>query len=613
MNPDHKLHEPFLLVALCHRWMPWTLGALVLCPGLAPAQELEKVLPEEVPKLVDPAGPETPAVDLATVPEETEGAGVEMLARRPGEEVIMAELKGIRIVSKESDLVETLVDLPKPVVIEGVPTLDNDFGKAVAQAFLGQPASLESIERLRVALRVSLTMNGRAFSVVYIPPQDITEGFLQIVVVESTVSELRVEGNKYFSEDSYLSRFKQAAGEAVDSADLRMGVDRINRNSFRNSAVRLEKGDSPGTTAVIIQANERFPLRSFAGYNNTGTDITTEDRMFAGMNWGNAFGLGHMMTLQWTSDLEMEHSRALSGNYTADLWQNHSLTLFGAYSEISSVPNGGLSQEGTSWQAGFNYDIPLQPVGQRYSHNFQLGFDYKASDNNLEIASPPFIIPISNNLTHIAQFRAQYSGQLTDDWGSTSGALKVTFSPGGLGSANDDAAFNATRSFADSQYLYGNLNLTRNTNLRGVFEGWEWTVAGECQIASGNLLGSEQFIAGGSGSVRGYEESEAVGDNALFFSQELRFPSITPAKDLIDGTYQDSLRPFLFHDYAHTWNVDKLPGEKPFNLHSVGVGLNYQFSRYANLRFAYGWQLEDSGSSNTGDNSRAHISFQMSY
>lgn len=272
-----------------------------------------------------------------------------------------------------------------------------------------------------------------------------------------------------------------------------------------------------------------------------------------------------------------------------------------------------MNQDGTSWQTGLNYNIPLENVGKDYSHNIQLGFDYKSSDNNLEIAIPPFIIPISDNLTHVVQFRAKYSSHLKDNRGATSFGLQFTYSPGNLASENTDEAFNASRAFAEADYFYGNLTLGRNTILGGAFEGWNWTMRGEWQVASANLLGSEQFGAGGSGTVRGYEEGEAYGDNGLLFSQELLLPVMKRAKDLIHSKYPDSLRFFVFQDYARVWNVDKLLGEEPVNLASVGAGLNYQFSTYANLRFAYGWQLRDSGTSDTGDNSRAHISFQISY
>jgi hemolysin activation/secretion protein len=363
----------------------------------------------------------------------------------------------------------------------------------------------------------------------------------------------------------------------------------------------------------VIQAKDRRPIRVFAGYNNTGSQVTKEDRLFAGFNWGNAFGLGHQMTLQWTSDPEARYSRAISGNYTVDLPRSHSATLFGAYSEIESIPAGGLEQAGTSWQTGINYDIPLQPIGRHYTHRVQLGFDFKYSDNNLELALPPFIIPIADNETNIVQFRATYRGTLKDSWGSTSFGLGVTAAPGDLSGKNDDDAFNLSRSLATADYIYGSFDISRSTQLRSFLSGWDWTVRGSLQISNRNLLGSEQFSGGGSSSVRGYEESEVSGDNGVLFSQELILPVLHPSRDLFKSEYRDALRLFVFQDYARTWNVDTLPGEKPFNLLSHGVGLRYQFSQYATLNVSHGWQARDSGSSDTGDDSRTHISFQISY
>ena len=72
------------------------------------------------------------------------------------------------------------------------------------------------------------------------------------------------------------------------------------------------------------------------------------------------------------------------------------MILFGAYSKIASVPEGGFNQEGESWQVGANYSIPLS-AGERMTQSMELGFDYKSSDNNLELNLPPFIIPISHH------------------------------------------------------------------------------------------------------------------------------------------------------------------------------------------------------------------------
>ena len=565
-------------------------------------------MPEPTPKLVEPAEQNLPVDDFEALRSRVIGA-------TEGEKILLPELKQIVFLQELEQLGS--VDLPaaRRSNLEDLPELDSEGLRGVVDLFVGLPVSRESLERLRTTVRLVLAQEGKPFSIVYTPPQDITDGRVQLVVRESRVGALEIEGREYFSERSYRGRLSVVPGGRLDPNSIQVGLDRINSNPFRSAALQVEKGDAPATTDVVLQVRERRPWRVFTGYNNTGTAVTTEDRIFAGLTLGNVWGMAHQLTLQATSDLDIEHSKSVSGNYRMDLPHNHELFFFGAYSEIRSVPNGGFDQEGTSWQLGFNYTIPFVRVGD-YTHRLILGFDYKSSDNNLELSLPPFIIPVSDTLSHIAQARAEYRGKLEDDWGSTVFGLGLTYSPGGLNSDNDDDAFEASRFQADSEYAYLSLDGSRTVELGMLAEalgGWTWQLRSSLQLSNANLLSSEQFSAGGIGSVRGYEQGEVVGDNAFFVSQEWQLPVI-PTKVLLPGYNETGLlRPFAFQDYARTWSTDRLPDEDAFNLHSIGVGLRYQVARNLSLKIAHGWQLRGSGSSDTGDSYRTHVSLQLSY
>ena len=536
-----------------------------------------------------------------------------IMVARDTEETILPQLNGVRLVADANRVPPADAPPPVGVSIDGIRGVTEADLAEVTEMFIGQPASRESLDRLRLLVRTVFMLQGRPFTDVYTPPQDITSGVVQFVVIESALGQVRVEGNQHFSAAELRSRLALPSDGQVDPELLRTSVDRINRNHFRQVATRVEAGAEPGTTDVVLQVNDRRPWRVFGGYNNAGTKTTTEDRLSGGVTWGDALGLGHVASVQWNSDLKAKHSRSVSANYAADLPGNLFLSAFGAYSEIESVPSGALSQEGMSWQAGLNLELPLRAPSARYTHHLQFGADFKVSDNNLEFALPPFVIPISDNLTHIAQARVSYRGTLTDDWGATSWGAQVVASPGGLSAENNDAAFSASRAMARADYVYGTLDLTRQTRLRGGLDGWTWTVRGQAQLSSGNLLGSEQFSGGGSGSVRGYEQGEVVGDNGLLLSQELAAPALRPLQRWFGGESAESLVPFIFQDAARLWNVDKLSGEKPFTLHSVGIGVRYQVTQHGSLQLAQGWQLRDSGSSDTGKNSRLHISANVSF
>ena len=72
-------------------------------------------------------------------------------------------------------------------------------------------------------------------------------------------------------------------------------------------------------------------------------------------------------------------------------------------------------------------------------------------------------------------------------------------------------------------------------------------------------------------SVRGYQESELSGDNALHGSIELIFPELAGLLNLpkkLKGT------PYLFYDHAELWNKNPLPGEdKHQSINGVGAGI----------------------------------------
>ncbi len=87
------------------------------------------------------------------------------------------------------------------------------------------------------------------------------------------------------------------------------------------------------------------------------------------------------------------------------------------------------------------------------------------------------------------------------------------------------------------------------------------------QIADSHLVTNEQFAAGGLTSVRGYLQSEGVGDDGVSGSFELRLPSIAPH---LPG-FVDELRMFGFVDAARVHVLRTLPEQtSDFKLLSIG-------------------------------------------
>jgi len=425
-----------------------------------------------------------------------------------------------------------------------------------------------------------------------------------LVVQESVVGEVVVEGNQHFSDEQFTRWVRANPGEPLNIEQAKADADWISRNPFRSASLTVRRGAQPATTDLVIQTADRRTWRAFAGTNNTGTESTGEERFITGINSGNVWGLGHSASFQFSADYDFKRSLSYSGNYSIDLPWRHIVTAFASYSETDADVPPPLNQTGEGLQGGLNYDIPLSPY-KNLLHSVQLGFDYKKNDNSLLLALGVIDIPLVTSETEVLQWRIAYLPTWFDRWGSTRLGGKFTYSPGDLTSKNDNESFAQSRAFAESEYFYVNLDILRSTRLGGFMTGWDWNVRAELQRATENLVGSEQFSAGGVNSVRGYEEGEAFGDNAILASQELYTPPWVIGRNFS--------RLFAFQDYARVSSENKLPGENANNLHSLGIGLQYQFATYLSLQASHGWQLRDSGSSSSGDSSRTHFSLTASY
>lgn len=534
-----------------------------------------------------------------------EDAAKDFTARK-GEDIILPALKQLDVVGDATlpaatPADGTLVRRELPTVLQG--PIFADF----VQGLIGQPVSRESLFRLQQAVQLSMSAGGWPYSLVYLPEQDITDGSVRLVVRESRIGEVRVEGNRYFSTEGYLEALGLHPGEPVDRRRFAPSIAALELNGYRKPIIKVLRGEQSGTTDVVIVTQERKPWRLTVGYNNTGTRSTEEDRITGGFTWGALLGTDHTASLNWSSDPAARHSRSLSANYSIPIRTGVNLSMLASISRLNARVAAPLKQEGTSWQVGLNLDYALAKIGESYQHEVQAGLDFKSSDNNLDYILPPIVFPISGNLTEIVQARVSYTGTLQDKWGYTRGSVDLVGAPGGLSAANHTSDFSQTRVGAKADYVYVKGSLFRSNDLRGAMKDWVWTQRIAWQLSSVNLLGSEQFSAGGSGSVRGYTEGEILGDNGFLFSQELMFPAFSPLHK------NDSLRSFAFHDFAITENTDKLPGEGSFAVHSVGAGLRYQFKTHVSANLAYGWQLRDSGNSASTDSGRAHFSLQMSY
>ncbi len=529
--------------------------------------------------------------------------------------VLLQELSGLAFVSSESAVQRNGSSVSGVTAEDSIAVLaGEDFAQTVAANYIGQPLTLRKLNALNRDTTQFLSQNGYPVVDVIVPEQDITGGSVQMIVIQGTVGEIAFSGNEYFSSELLAAQLRSSSGSVVTGDTINDDLNWINRNPFRNVNLLFSRGSNFSQTDLNFQVEDRRPVRYYAGYENSGTKSTDRDRLFAGINWGNAFGLDHQLNYQYTMAPDMEDFYAHSASYVIPITQwRHILSFYGAYSNSTAeIASDILEADGESYSLGIRYAIPLRG-SEQFSHEVFGGYEYKYSENAITFSG----IELPETKTEISQFNLGYSAALRDSWGSTSMNVTAYYSPGGMFSHNDDEDFEAVSFEGQSDYVYGRLTLERITRLPHDFTLLT-SVTG--QLSSENLLSSEQLGAGGYATVRGYNERVANAEEGVITSLELRSPSFS-----IHSNQQvrvaghplpdDQVQLLAFWDYAqlerHSAD-ESSPAPKSYSLSAAGIGLRYSMSQHLSVRFDYGWQIKDSAVGKSGD-SRGHIGVVLSY
>ncbi len=470
--------------------------------------------------------------------------------------------------------------------------------------FLGKPATFGKLQEISAEIVRFYRDNNRPVVDAQLPEQNVTNGVVQFLVIEGRVGRITAEEQKWFSESRILRAIRARAGDFIEANRLLDDLNWLNRNPFRRSEILFRKGVSEGETDILIKTSDRFPIRPYVAYDNWGTDLTANHRLQGGVVWGNAFGLDQTIAYQLTLAPDPKTFTAQAATWTIPLPWRHVLDLYGSYAR-SRPEDQDVDFDAESLQLGAMYTIPL-PSRPWLKHELSLGVEFKQSNNNILFGGTN----IFESFTDIFQFRLGYLARQNDTGGATSLQASLYYSPGGVTSDNNDAAFEQERAFAEAEYVYGRLTVQRSQKLP-----WKLTMVATAsgQLASTNLLASEQFSLGGGTTVRGYEESIANGDKGWLASVEIYSPPTFLLRRLWPEAPEDELKFLVFFDAGGVSSVHRLPGE-PGNRNpaGIGAGLRYHIGTRFIVRFDYGWALRDLEGFDI-DSSRAYLSGTLSY
>src|SRR6202142_3207881 len=363
--------------------------------------------------------------------------------------VLLPRLAGLRLV-RSADLVASAAPPPGgSVVVEGLPWLPLAKVKAISAGFLSRPLTRGDLSRLTRLLVILCRESDHPVVEVYLPPQDVSGGVVQVVVAVARLGGVHVAGNHWFADELFTGQVRTRRGQDITGETFLGDVDWLNQNPFPHVDLVYSRGDRPGETDALLRVADERPERIYGGYEDTGNHATGLGRAIAGFNLGNLWDRDNELSYQYTRSPDADRLDADSASYVLPLPWRSTLSALGSWARSDTAASSLFNLTGVTWQAGLRYAIPL-PVLPGYEQSLAFGLDYKWSNNNLGFGGTQvFSSPAS-----IAQALVTYSGSRSDTRGSTHGSVSAYFSPGGIGGLNRDSNFEVQRAGAAADYGY---------------------------------------------------------------------------------------------------------------------------------------------------------------
>ena len=474
-------------------------------------------------------------------------------------------------------------------VVDGNTVLPGEAIEEAVYPFLGEGKTGDDIERARKALDDLYAKSGYPTVSAELPRQQVTDGVVRLKIVERRVGRLRVTGARYFSpHDIRTGAPSLKEGHVPNLNDVQRDIVALNQLPDRTVTPKLQPGIVPGTVDVDLEVKDTLPFHASTEINNRRSRDTTSLRTTGSVSYGNLWQRGDAVSVSYQAAAERATDTAvLSATYLLRI-PDTQLSLLASYlrsdSNVSTV--GGTSVVGRGSVTGVRLLVPLGS-DSRFTQSLSVGFDYKTFNDNIILGADRNATPI----TYVPLVAAYSAGWTeTDAQTDISGTLSLALAP--LGSRA--TAFDAKRFGARPDFATLRVDGSRTQSLPWGMQAYVHLAA---QIANQPLISNEQFSVGGLDTVRGYLESEALGDAGVLAQTELRSPT------LYGGTERsvNDLRVLGFADAANVSIRQALAQQRTSNtLVSVGVGARARVFDLVNTDLAAAHALTGATSTHAG-------------
>ena len=402
------------------------------------------------------------------------------------------------------------------ISVGGVSAVPRRSIAAAVAPFEGRCLGLADLDRVLKAVTFVFVEAGYVAARAYLPAQDLSDGTLDIVVIEGILEDIAIDGASRSG-----TAFPGLVRRPLNLRHIEQGLDQINRLRSKSARIELRPGKQAGGTAVDVRIEAGKPWHIDANSDDLGAAASGRYRSRLSLGVDNSLGLYDRFSLSWLravprSPWAFTGERPHSDSATADFsvpYGYWTFTLNAHWSRYRSEIAGALGPIGTSGTSG-SIGVEIHGVVHRDRlSKTALSARVTRKENKSYILGS--LIDVSSRALTVLDAELTHSRRL---WGGVlAGAAAAHFGLSWFGAFDDDAA-PAGSPRGQFEKLSAWLRFTRPFVVVGMPLTWSGFLSG--QWSPDPLFGSEQMSFGGSATVRGVREAALFGNRAALLRSE---------------------------------------------------------------------------------------------
>ena len=463
----------------------------------------------------------------------------------------------------------------KKINLEGVNAIPLDHLEPILARFENKNLNLVKLYAIAKNITDYYRLKGYITSRAFVPPQEIKDGTVTIRVVEGKFGKVFVQGNRHVKTHWLIDYIALKYGEVLQYAKLMQGLIAMNRNPDRQVTAALSPGAAPESSDITLNVKEQNPLHFVYSIDDYGTKLS--GRIRQGLMFSDTNVFGHDDELDNT--FNVSDSGGFIGeavNYTYPISPTGGrFNLSYSYAHIAlnkKMEPSNVRGGANTWGVGYVQPIIDEP---NWSFNLNSGIDIKDVWSTTSDQKNP--------TDRVRVLRLGPDLQVRDDWGTT--VFRNDFNYGDPDLVNG----NGHRFYVDD------ISLSRQQKF---FWSSIIMVHFQAQMTGDSLVSVQQLQAGGYDTVRGYNESDSLGDYGFIENTEWRIPPYFLPKGWRipwhTQTFWETVQFVTFFDTASVhmrYPAAGSPSER--NLMGVGEGIRISVAKSINAQIDWGWPIGD--------------------